>query len=287
MRNIGLVVSYDGTNYNGFQSQPFGNTIQDKLQEAIRGLTGEALKVTGSGRTDAGVHARGQVVNFFTYSAIPIERWQMALNARLPDDIVVREAVELPETFHARKGAIQKTYRYSIYNNRVPDVFSRRYKLFHYGALDLASMKEAATHLCGEHDFTSFCSRKAVKQSYVRTLFAADLLTDNRVGDSPIGDDLTGNGRIGNGRIGNDASTGNIDYHGTIHIDLTGSGFLYNMVRIIVGTLLEVGEGKRKPADIKRILEARDRLAAGPTAPARGLCLLEVVYPDWPAPEVT
>lgn len=282
MRNIGLVISYDGTNYNGFQSQPFGNTIQDKLQEAIRGLTGETLKVTGSGRTDAGVHARGQVVNFFTESAIPIERWQMALNARLPDDIVVREAVELPASFHARKGAIKKTYRYTIYNNRVPDVFNRRYQLFHYGTLDLDAMKAGLAHLCGEHDFTSFCSRKAVKQSYVRTLFAADLLTDNRVGDSPIGDGLTGGSRIGNG-----ASTGNIDYHGTIHIDLTGSGFLYNMVRIIVGTLLEVGEGKRKPADMKRILEARDRLAAGPTAPARGLCLLEVVYPDWPATEVT
>lgn len=267
MRNIGLVISYDGTNYNGFQSQPFGNTIQDKLQEAINSLTGETIKVTGSGRTDAGVHARGQVVNFFTASAIPIERWQMALNSRLPQDIVVREAVELPESFHARKGAINKTYRYSIYNNRVPDVFGQRYKLFHYGILDLDSMKEALPYLCGEHDFTSFCSRKAVKQSYVRTLFDAKLTVESN--------DVHGESAVGGG------------HHGTIHIDLTGSGFLYNMVRIIVGTLLEVGEGKRKPEDIKQILAARDRLAAGPTAPARGLCLMEVVYPDWPASDAS
>lgn len=268
MRNIGLVVSYDGTNYNGFQSQPFRNTIQDKLQEAIGMLTGETLKVTGSGRTDAGVHAWGQVVNFHTASAIPIERWQLALNSRLPDDIIVRQAVELPESFHARRGAIKKTYRYTINNSRVPDVFKRRYQLFHHAPLDVGKMAEALGHLCGEHDFTSFCSRKAEKQSYVRTLFDADISVER-----PAGATGASIGNPGDGR------------HGTIHISLTGSGFLYNMVRIIVGTLIEVGEGKRTPDDMRRILEARDRLAAGPTAPAHGLCLWEVVYPDWPVPQ--
>lgn len=267
MRNIGLVVSYDGTNYNGFQSQPFRNTIQDKLQEAIRMLTGETVKVTGSGRTDAGVHAWGQVVNFHTHSVIPIERWQLALNSRLPEDIVIRQAVELPETFHARKGAIRKTYRYTISNTRVPDVFRRRYQLFHPTPLNVEHMAEALEHLRGEHDFTSFCSRKAEKQSYVRTLFDVQVEVEppERAADLAAGPDAGGR-------------------RGIIHISLTGSGFLYNMVRIIVGTLLEVGEGKRTPDDMRRILQARDRLAAGPTAPARGLCLWEVVYPDWPAP---
>jgi tRNA pseudouridine38-40 synthase len=266
MRNIGLVVSYDGTNYNGFQSQSFRNTIQDKLQDAIRMLTGEPVKVIGSGRTDAGVHARGQVVNFHTASPIPIERWQLALNARLPDDIVVRQAVELPETFHARKGAVRKTYRYTINNSRVPDVFRRRFQLFHHAPLDVERMADGLAHLVGEHDFTSFCSRKTVKQSYVRTLYEARIEAEPPdPADEAIG--LADGGR-----------------RGVIHIYLTGSGFLYNMVRIIVGTLIEVGEGKREPGDMRRILLARDRLEAGPTAPAHGLCLWEVVYPDWPAP---
>lgn len=264
MRNIGLVVSYDGTNYNGFQSQPFRNTVQDKLQEAIFLLTGESVKVTGSGRTDAGVHAWGQVVNFHTDSSIPIDRWQLALNARLPDDIVIRRAVELPEAFHARKGALRKTYRYTINNSRVPDVFRRRYQLFHPVPLDLSGMAEALKHVIGEHDFTSFCSRKAAKMSYVRTLMEAKIVPDQN--PSPI-------------------VPASIARHGVFHVELTGSGFLYNMVRIIVGTLLEIGEGKRDPEDMRRILEAKDRLAAGPTAPAQGLCLWEVVYPDWPEEE--
>jgi tRNA pseudouridine38-40 synthase len=268
MRNIGLVVSYDGTNYSGFQSQSFRNTIQDKLQEAIGKLTGETIKVTGSGRTDAGVHARGQVVNFHTASRIPIERWQLALNSRLPDDIVIRQAVELPETFHARKGAVSKTYRYTIHNSRVPDVFRRRYQLFHHAPLNVERMAEGLRHLIGEHDFTSFCSRKTEKQSYVRTLFDARIESE-----SPGAADAVA-GRDADGRCG------------VIHIYVTGSGFLYNMVRIIVGTLIEVGEGKRTPDDMLRILQARDRLAAGPTAPAHGLCLWEVVYPDWPVPPV-
>lgn len=254
MRNIGMAVSYDGTNYYGFQTQPGGNTVQDKLEEAIQHLTGERVKLIGSGRTDAGVHARGQVVQFATSSRIPLERWQIALNSRLPDDIVIGRTVELPEGFHATRSAIRKTYRYTVNNSRIPDVFLRRYQHHHPAPLDLQAMRTALSHLVGEHDFTSFCSAKSTKRSHVRTIVEASIKAEREPDDS---------GQIRNG---------------VFHISMTGNGFLYNMVRIIVGTLLEVGEGKRSPDEIPRILEARDRKAAGQTAPAQGLCLWSVEY---------
>lgn len=254
MRNICMIVSYDGSAYNGFQSQPNSNTIQDKIEEALCTLTGETIKITASGRTDAGVHARGQVINFHTESRIPIDRWCMALNSRLPDDIIVTDAREVSETFHARRSAIRKTYRYSIRCGRYKDVFRRHLEYHHYGSLDVEAMRLALSYLVGEHDFTSFCSVHTTAKTNVRTIYNASISTNEQY-------------------IGNMKST-------QLFIDITGNGFLYNMVRIIVGTLIEVGEGKRVPDDMRRILESRDRTQAGPTAMAHGLMLWEVLYEE-------
>jgi tRNA pseudouridine38-40 synthase len=257
VRNIYLVLSYDGSSYNGFQCQPFKNTVQDKLQEAIFMLTGDHTDVEGSGRTDAGVHARGQVVNFKTSSDIPIERWRMAINSRLPRDIVIQEAREVPLSFHARRSAKRKTYRYTISNTRVPDVFRRLYQYHHPTPLNAAAMELALQYIIGEHDFSSFCSRRSTKQSHVRTIYQA-YLEREIAPDNPI-DPLDGRS-------------------GVMHLYITGNGFLYNMVRVIAGTLIQVGEGKRMANDMERLLDAKDRLRAGPTAMAHGLTLWDVEY---------
>ncbi|SFJ89541.1 tRNA pseudouridine38-40 synthase [Paenibacillus sp. UNC496MF] len=246
MRNIRMTISYDGTTYYGFQTQPKGNTVQDVLEEAIRVLTGEEASITASGRTDAGVHARAQVINFETASPIPVERWALALNSRLPDDIVVLQAEEVPLNFHASYHAKRKTYRYGIDTTKFGDVFERRYRLHVPLPLRLEEMRRAIAHLKGKHDFTSFASTRSAKSSHVRTILDARI----------------------------EASEGKLD------IFLTGDGFLYNMVRIVVGTLMWVGEGKLTAEDVKRILEAKERSAAGPTAMAHGLMLWEVHYDD-------
>jgi tRNA pseudouridine38-40 synthase len=244
MRNICMVVSYEGTEYNGFQTQPIGRTIQDEIEKAIKILTGEDIRIDGSGRTDAGVHAYGQVFNFHTGSPIPIERWALALNTRLPNNIVIRSAVEMPENFHSRRSAKRKTYRYSIGTGKHPDVFNRRYQFHHYNPLDVNKMREALNYLVGEHDFTSFTSIHSTKSSHIRTIYDVSLVEQN----------------------------------GVIHTFITGSGFLYNMVRIIMGTLIWVGEGKRSPSDMVEILSARNRDKAGPRAMAHGLTLWNVSY---------
>ncbi|MNZ95018.1 tRNA pseudouridine synthase A [compost metagenome] len=256
MRNLLMTVSYDGTNYFGFQTQPDGNTVQDYLESAIAGLTGEIVKIHGSGRTDAGVHAREQPFHFQTKSQIPIERWRMALNGRLPSDIRVISAREVPLSFHSRRSAKQKTYRYTINGNRVQDVFQRHYQTHHPGRLNVDAMRQGLTFLIGTHDYTSFASRHSTKASHVRTIYNAWIEVEH----SPVGSGS--------------------DEQGVIHIFMTGNGFLQHMVRIIVGTLLQVGEGKRKPEDMKGILEAVDRAAAGPTAESKGLMLWKVEYED-------
>ncbi|WP_058300221.1 tRNA pseudouridine(38-40) synthase TruA [Gorillibacterium timonense] len=253
MRNIAMVVSYDGTGYSGFQTQPDGNTIQDKLEAAIRHLTGEQLKIIGSGRTDAGVHARGQVFNFTTGSQIPVERWCLALNSRLPHDIVVRAAQEVPADFHARRSAKRKTYRYSIQRSKFPDVFHRNTRFHHPMPLAVRPMREALAAFTGEHNFTSFCSTRTPAESHVRTIFSTRLI------DEPYADPEDGDA-------------------GVIHLEVTGSGFLYNMVRIIAGTVIEVGEGKRSPSEIPLILAGENRGLAGPTAVPHGLTLWNVEY---------
>ncbi|MBP3966697.1 tRNA pseudouridine(38-40) synthase TruA [Paenibacillus lignilyticus] len=246
MKNIRMVVSYVGTHYHGFQTQPIGNTVQDVLVQAIHVLTGEKVNIVASGRTDAGVHARGQVFNFITSSPIPIGRWALALNSRLPGDIAILKADEVPLDFHSSYSAKRKTYRYSIDTNKFADVFERDYR-FHYPMpLRLSEMREALSKVVGKHDFTSFASQRSTKRSHVRTILEA---------------------RIEQGE-------------GKLDLFVTGDGFLYNMVRIIVGTLLWVGEGKLSVSDFERILEAKDRTAAGPTAMAHGLMLWEVSYDD-------
>ena len=246
LRNIAMIVSYDGTSYYGFQSQPAGNTIQDELQIALRRLTHESIKVEGSGRTDAGVHANGQVISFRTASPIPIQKWTLAINSWLPNDIVVRSAHEMPDDFHARFSAIRKTYRYSLTTGKYPNVFTTRYRHHHYNRLNVEAMRAALPDLLGEHDFTSFTSGASTKSSHIRAIFEARL--EEEAGD--------------------------------LHLYLTGSGFLYNMVRIIMGTLLRIGEGKWPPDCIPSIIEAKHRQAAGPRAVAQGLMLWEVGYPE-------
>ncbi|MCH1641101.1 tRNA pseudouridine(38-40) synthase TruA [Paenibacillus timonensis] len=256
MRNLLMTVSYDGTNYFGFQTQPGGNTVQDHIEEAIRQLTGEQVKIHGSGRTDAGVHARQQPFHFHTASKIPVERWGLALNGRLPSDIRVLTAQEVPLTFHSRRSAKRKTYRYTINANRITDVFQRNYQLHHPGKLNVIAMQESLPYLLGTHDYTSFASRHSTKASHVRTLYDARIVVDSS------------------------ANFPGITGQGILHFYVTGSGFLQHMVRIIVGTLLEIGEGKRSPESMKAILEAKDRKAAGPTAESKGLMLWSVEYDE-------
>ncbi|AEI45992.1 tRNA pseudouridine(38-40) synthase TruA [Paenibacillus mucilaginosus] len=251
MRNIAMKVSYDGTAYHGFQTQPELVTVQDELEQAILFLTGEKVKLTSSGRTDAGVHAKGQVINLQTEARIPVDRWCHAMNSRLPDDIVVWHAEEVPAEFHARRSAKRKTYRYTIRCGRFMDPFKRRFEFHHPGKLDVESMRKGLLHLIGEHDFTSYCSTRTASVSHVRTIYDAYIECE------PVDQELQ-------------------SY--AMHIFVTGNGFLYNMVRIIVGTLMEVGEGKRSSNAIGEILAARNRSKAGPTAMAHGLMLWEVFY---------
>jgi len=280
LRNICLLVSYDGTRYHGFQTQPDGNTIQDRLEDAIEKLTGERVSVVGSGRTDAGVHARGQVVNFPVSSRIPAERWALALNSRLPEDIVVLAAAEVDPSFHARRDAVSKTYRYTLNTRRFPDVFRRRYEYHRPIPLDCAAMREGLRYLEGEHDFTSFASIHSAAPHHVRTIFSARLVVETGEEHAVVRAEGDGAGASA-GATGTSGTRGGAEperIRGRIHLELTGNGFLYNMVRIIAGTLLEVGEGKRPPEQIAEILAAKDRSLAGPTAPAHGLTLWRVEY---------
>ena len=246
MKRVMLIVSYDGTNYHGWQVQPSAVTIEGMLNEAISRLTGESIQVVGASRTDAGVHALGNVAVFDTESRIPPEKFSYALNQRLPDDIVIQESFLVPDTFHPRHCDCRKTYEYTIVNRKFPLPEYRNTAYFYYGRLDLGKMRAAAEAFLGEHDFAGFCSAGAQVQSTVRTIYSLEILET--------------------------------DEEGKIQIRVQGNGFLYNMVRIIVGTLLEVGKGIALPDDIGRVIAACDRAQAGPTAPAKGLRLLRIEY---------
>ncbi|MEK7867718.1 MAG: tRNA pseudouridine(38-40) synthase TruA [Planctomycetota bacterium] len=243
-KNVKLVVEYDGTAYEGWQSQASGNTVQDALGRAILALTGERSTVYGAGRTDAGVHALGQVANFRTRTTVPTERVPLALNAHLPDDVSVVSAEEVPAGFHAQFSAKGKTYRYVVACRRSRPALDRNRVYWWRTELDLEGMKAAAVCLVGEHDFRAFGTETAGKENTVRRIDRLD-----------------------------------IDFRRP-YIDFTvrGNGFLYNMVRSLVGTLLLVGKGGLAPAAVKEILESRDRRKAGPVAPAKGLTLVEVHY---------
>lgn len=244
MKRVKLVVAYDGTNYHGWQVQDNGITIEEVLNRTIGELVQEDIKVIGASRTDAGVHACGNVAVFDTESQIPGDKFSFALNQRLPDDIRIQESCEVDADFHPRYADTVKTYEYNILNRRFELPSKRLYAAFCYYPMDIERMNQAAAYLVGEHDFKSFCSAGAQVQSTVRTVYAVNVTKE---------DDM-------------------------VHIRITGNGFLYNMVRIIAGTLMQVGTGLMEPEQVKEILEARDRSKAGPTAVAKGLTLVEIRY---------
>lgn len=245
MRNFKLTLCYDGGRYDGWQRQGNSeNTIQAKLETLLSRLLAAPIEVAGSGRTDAGVHAIAQVCSFRAETDQDCETLLSAIRRYLPEDIGAVALEEAPPRFHARLSCREKTYVYRIWNSEQPNVFERRWMLAHPDRLDLEAMRRAADCLLGEHDFSSFCANRRMKKTAVRTLKAIDIAA----------------------------------HGGEIRISLTGDGFLYHMVRIIVGTLLEVGEGKRESAEMTAVLEARDRMEAGPTAPAQGLTLWSVKY---------
>ena len=247
MKRIRIFVAYDGTNYCGWQVQPNGVTIEEKLNKSLARLTGEEIRIIGASRTDSGVHALGNVAVFDTESSIPPERFAYALNQRLPEDIVVVRSDEVPADWHPRYQVSRKTYEYRILNRtfRMPN--RRLDTYFYHHKLDVDKMKQAASYLVGEHDFKSFCAVGAQVKTTTRTIYSCEVEKD-----------------------GNDIIT----------IRVTGNGFLYNMVRIIAGTLIRVGGGEMAPDEIPQILGKKDRTAAGRTAPAHGLTMMGIEYED-------
>ena len=250
MKRIKLTVAYDGTNYHGWQVQPNAVTIEGKLNEAISELTKESIQVIGASRTDAGVHALGNVAVFDTESRIPGEKFSYALNQRLPDDIVIQQSQEVDKDFHPRYCTCEKTYEYVILNRKFPLPEYRNTAFFYYGDLDIKAMQEATKAFLGEHDFAGFCSAGAQVKTKVRTIY--ERTVEKKDNDM-------------------------------ICIRVRGNGFLYNMVRIIAGTLLEVGKGNIEAKSLENRIAAADRSQAGPTAPARGLKLIRIQYISDPA----
>lgn len=253
MPNFKIVVQYDGTHYKGWQVQNSTEmTIQGKLQGILEKLVGSFVEVIGSGRTDAGVHALGQVANFHMDlpEGMDEEALLLYINSRLPRDIAVISLEQVDDRFHARFSAIKKTYRYRIHVSEIANVFEKN-RLYHYTdyPLHVQDMRDAARILLGEHDFGCFCGNKHFKKSTIRQLY-----------------DITINEVVNNGKTAE------------IVIDYTGNGFLQNMVRIMTGTLIEIGSGRRDVESIKKTLESKSRKEAGYTAPPQGLCLLSVQY---------
>lgn len=245
MENYKMVLAYDGTRYRGWQRQKGTEmTIQGKAEAVLASFAGYPVEITGSGRTDAGVHARGQTANFHLKQACDGEELLEYLNRYLPEDIAVLSVEKADGQFHSRYHAVSKTYLYRIHTGKIPEVFERKYVYDYQTPLDTERMRRAAELLCGTHDFTSFCGNRKMKKSTVRTIFEI--------------------------RIEETEQETRLFY--------TGDGFLQNMVRILTGTLIETGDGRREPEDIPLLLEAKNREAAGYTAPACGLTLLSVEY---------
>ena len=245
MRNIKLTIEYDGKDFNGWQKQPDKLNIQGEIEQAIERITGEKVDLMASGRTDAGVHAMGQVANFKTNSNMPIEKFPIALNANLKKSIVIKSAEEVEERFHSRLNCKRKTYRYVINNSKYGTAIYRNLETHIPIKLDIQKMQQAIKYFEGEHDFKAFKASGTSSKSSVRTIYKAEVLD------------------AGNERI---------------YIELTGNGFLYNMVRIISGTLVDVGLGKIEPEEIENIILSKDRQHAGKTLPPQGLYLLTVEY---------
>lgn len=245
MKNIKLVIEYDGKEFNGWQKQPNKLNIQGNIEQAIKRITGEEVELNASGRTDSGVHSLGQVANFKTEYELPIEKWPLALNANLKKSIVIKSAQEVNENFHSRLSCKKKTYRYVINNSKYGTAIYRNLETHIPQKLDVEKMKEAVKYFEGQHDFKAFKASGTSAKSSVRTIYKAIVteMPDNR-----------------------------------IYIELTGNGFLYNMVRIISGTLVDVGLNKINPDEIPEIIESKQRDRAGKTLPPQGLYLLNVEY---------
>ena len=245
MRNLKLTMQYDGSRYKGWQRLGSSDmTIQERIENVLIKMTGEKIELIGSGRTDAGVHALQQAANFKTKDQRAVKEIITYLNAYLPEDIVIKRVEEVNERFHARYNAVSKTYMYRIWNHSYSNPFLRKHIVHIQEELNLVAMKQAACFLIGEHDFTSFRASKSKKKSNIRTIYSIEIHKNETI----------------------------------IEMTVHGSGFLHNMVRIIVGTLLEVGRGKMKPETVKYILDQRDRSLAGATAPAKGLFLYTIEY---------
>ena len=244
MRNLRLDICYDGTRYRGWQRlKGVDNTIQGKLEQTLSRILGEEIEIHGSGRTDAGAHAQGQVANFHCESTMGCDEILCKLRRYLPEDIGIYSCREASDRFHARLNAKTKTYQYRIWNSEMPCVFDRRYVWVETGALNMEKMQQAAAHFIGEHDFSAFCANKKMKKSTVRRVDRVDI---QQVGPE-------------------------------IRFVFVGNGFLYNMVRIMVGTLVEVGRGEREPDSVSALFGAK-REESGFLVPAAGLCLMEVEY---------
>lgn len=244
MRTILLIIEYDGTGYAGWQIQPNGLAVQEVIEKALGQILGHQVRVHSAGRTDAGVHARGMAAHFRTGANHPLQAFRAGVNSLLPADIAIKEVHEMPADFHARFSARGKWYRYTILQNEVRSPLAARYAWHLPRNLDLGLMRSAAEALVGEHDFAAFRSSSCVAKTTVRDIFSIDLLTDGEF----------------------------------IHVDIKGSGFLKNMVRMIVGTLVDVGSGRRPPQDMAMLIAGTGNMTCGRTAPAHGLCLQEVWY---------
>lgn len=244
MRNIKLIIEYDGKSFNGWQKQPNKLNIQGEIEKAIGEITGEEIDLIASGRTDAGVHSLGQTANFKTNSNIPIEKFPIAINSKVKKSIVIKSAEEVDERFHSRYSVKSKMYRYTINNSEYGSAIYRDMEYHFPYNLNIEKMQEAAKYFEGEHDFKAFKASGTSSKSSIRTIYKAEVKKNED----------------------------------RIYIELTGNGFLYNMVRIISGTLVDVGTGKIEPEEIKDIIESKERIRAGKTLPARGLCLVKVNY---------
>lgn len=262
-----LTIAYDGTGYSGWQIQPNAVTVEGVLNKTISELLGEEIHIIGASRTDAGVHARGAIAVFDTGSPIPPDKYSFVINQGLPDDIRVLKSEQVADDFHPRKVSCKKTYEYRIYNDTFMLPTRRLYTHHVYGSLDIEAMNEAGQYLVGEHDFVSFMGAGGQALTTVRTIYALDVRCECDAGIEAAVDSRSVSR---NDRNRDPVTCGGRE----VVITVTGSGFLYNMVRIIAGTLIDVGQGRFRPEDVKTMLEARDRTAAGQTAPACGLCLV-------------
>ena len=252
MRRIRLIISYDGTNYVGWQVQPNGVSVQALLEQALFELTGETIRVEGSGRTDSGVHAKAQVAHFDTEARMAADKFAIAMNTHLPRDVRVLYSEECDSSFHARFSAKRKVYTYTVQLGAHADVFLRTTSLHLHYTPDIAAMQQAAGCVIGTHDFNAFKCADSSMENTVRTITRSEWMKD-----------------------------GNL-----LTYTVEGNGFLYNMVRILVGTMLEIGSGKRPVSDLQKAIESGKRSDAGATAPAHGLCLCRVEYPDFDTEEV-